>query len=405
MALPISKGASVKPTNVGTGRVVGRFIVDVVDGADEDDEPDFIAASGVIEFLASVKHLPNPTAEPSPVTILRVPITGILDSEGYLCTPDPADPRKAGRRGVRLVANNDPDLLVQNWTWNVRYRFEQVNGVVPEIDSHDIDLGEGEVKDLTTAVGVPSSPGYGLPQSEAAVIRAETAATEAREDADAALAIKAKADAGEFNGDTLTMGITTTLPAGSNSTATISGTSPNKVLNLGLAMGEPGREGGTAVRVDNRAGRAIYMWDETANREQLIYGDTGERNILSDAVAAPGKGVKVTGARIRRVGHTVEINLGLTKTGEESSLNTRIFEYGKIPGGFNFGDGTLDSAWTAVGYSGEPGPSYVISGGGGRQLSVTLTGSGSYIVNITYTTSQPWPTSLPGAAIGTIPHL
>lgn len=162
------------PSNVSTGRVTGRFIVGVQDGPDPDDEPDFIAAVGTIDFTASVPYLPNPTDPAGPVTLLKTTIRGVLDDAGNLCTINPDG--TPGVLGLRLVATDDPDLLVQNWTWNVTYRFQPVNGTTPAIPSHGLAVLSGSVVDLTVAVKVPSSPGYGLPQSEAAVLRAEAAA-------------------------------------------------------------------------------------------------------------------------------------------------------------------------------------------------------------------------------------
>ena len=87
------------PANVNTGLVTGRFVVGVADGPDADAEPDVIPAQGTVTFTASVPYLPNPTATPAPVTILKAPIVGVLDGDGYLCVPDPGDPLKAGARG------------------------------------------------------------------------------------------------------------------------------------------------------------------------------------------------------------------------------------------------------------------------------------------------------------------
>lgn len=167
------------PTNVSTGKVSGRFIVGVADGPDPDDEPDALPAQGRITFTASVPYLPNPTAAPAPATVLKVPIFAVLDDEGFLCTPDPADPSKAGARGIRLIATDDPDLSVQGWTWTVTYAFEVVNGVRPDIQSHAMALPAGAVVDLTTVVKVPSSTGIGTEQAEALAAAAQAAAAEA----------------------------------------------------------------------------------------------------------------------------------------------------------------------------------------------------------------------------------
>ena len=182
------------PANVDTGLVTGRFLVGVIDGPDPDDEPDGIAAQGTITFTASVPYLPDPTASPAPVTILKAPIVGTLDSEGYLCVRN--SDGTAGTRGVRLIATDDPDLSVQGWTWTVTYAFEQVNGVRPQIASHSMALPSGATIDLTTVVKVPSSTGIGIEQAEALAASAQAAAATAAQAAlDASQAAQAT-DAG-----------------------------------------------------------------------------------------------------------------------------------------------------------------------------------------------------------------
>lgn len=184
------------PANVNTGLVTGRFIVGVADGPDADAEPDAIPAQGTVTFTASVPYLPNPTATPAPVTILKAPIVGVLDGDGHLCVPDPADPLKAGARGVRLVATDDPDLSVQGWTWAVTYNFATVNGARPQIASHAMALPSGAAIDLTTVVRVPSSTGIGIEQAEALAAAAQAdaqSASQAAQDAAAAALIASQA--------------------------------------------------------------------------------------------------------------------------------------------------------------------------------------------------------------------
>lgn len=181
----------VLPSNVSTGRITGRFIIGVADGPDPDDEPDMIPAAGTITFTASVPYLPNPTATPTPVTILKTSIIGVLDAEGYLCAPSATDPLKAGNRGIRLIATDDPDLSVQDWTWTVNYTFGNVNGVTPRIATHSMALPSDATIDLTTVVKVPSSTGIGTEQAEAlAAAAAESAriASEAAQATDAGVA-------------------------------------------------------------------------------------------------------------------------------------------------------------------------------------------------------------------------
>jgi hypothetical protein len=205
------------PANISTGRVTGQFIVGVADGADVDDEPDFIAASGTVAFTASTPYLPNPTASPNPVTMLKTTILAVLDSEGYICTPSPSDPTVAGKRGIRLVATDDPDASVEGWTWKATPQFLNVNGTVihDAIKTFDFALPSGATVDLTTVVKVPASQGIGTEQAEAAAWSAQQAALEASAaaalSAAEAAAVKDKALANDAGvASFLTTGVRTT---------------------------------------------------------------------------------------------------------------------------------------------------------------------------------------------------
>lgn len=169
---------SALPKELSTGMVHGRFIVAVVDGDDADQDPDVIPARGRVSFKASIGYVPVPVTAEGPVTVMKGPITGVIDNDGYLSTPHPVT-GKPMYRGVKLLATDDPDMAVTDWTWTVDYRFDSVNAVTLQIPAHSFALPGGAVVDLTTMVKVPSSPGYGLPQAEAAVLRAEAAASRA----------------------------------------------------------------------------------------------------------------------------------------------------------------------------------------------------------------------------------
>jgi len=182
------------PNNVSTGRVTGQFIVGVVDGDDADQEPEVIPASGMITFTASVPYLPNLGSVPNPKTILTKSIFGVLDDQGYLCTPKPGT-KEPSYQGVRLVATDDPDLSVLNWTWSAVYKFDTIEGFTPNIAPHSFALLSGETIDLTAVIKVPSSQGMGTLQAEALVIAAQSAAVDAaNEAADAADSAQAAAD-------------------------------------------------------------------------------------------------------------------------------------------------------------------------------------------------------------------
>lgn len=165
----------MKPDNAGTGLVIGQFGLGVVDSADPDMEPEVIPLAGTVTFTPNVPYLPNPTADPNPITIVTSAITAVLDSEGYVCTPGP-DGVTPFYRGVRLFATNDPDLSVENWTWSVVYTFQPVKGIIPKIPAHSMPLLENETVDLATVVPVPASPGIGTPQALALLQQAVEAA-------------------------------------------------------------------------------------------------------------------------------------------------------------------------------------------------------------------------------------
>ncbi|QFG13634.1 hypothetical protein PBI_SHEPARD_24 [Arthrobacter phage Shepard] len=155
-------------------------------------------------------------------------------------------------------------------------------------------------------------------------------------------------------------------------------------------------------RVDQTAGRAIYQWDDINSREQLIYGDTGQRSVVTDQAwvdALTGSGLTLAGsqiARVRRVGNLVELNWAFDKTATGSVTCTAGFPLGFRP----------SSVWNALGLTSSMGLTRAYNGGGATpmiyqsgnttQLNVTAC--------LTYTTTDAWPTSLPGTAVGGIPN-
>ncbi|MBD8466788.1 hypothetical protein IFU30_10965 [Plantibacter sp. CFBP 8798] len=148
-------------------------------------------------------------------------------------------------------------------------------------------------------------------------------------------------------------------------------------------------------RVDNTAGRAIYTWDDLNGREQLIYGDTGYRNI-KDSITLDAVLTTLGIAYLSRQGAYVELQLsGLNKTAGSTTFT------GVIPAGFR--PSTANAS--AVGHD-----------SGGNLPSVTVTNAGALIVRsstpvnnggvtISFRTNDAWPTTLPGSAAGSIPNL
>lgn len=149
------------PTPVGSGLVTAQFIAAASDSIDPDAIPDAIAVSGIITFVPSVPYIrvPNVTGVPNAQTILLDKVTGILDSEGYLCR-NYVDPDTGGYvRGVPLTATAITGVAPEGWTWNVSYSLS-INGIgVAGPAEHGLQILPGQTTDLTLAAPVTFSGG------------------------------------------------------------------------------------------------------------------------------------------------------------------------------------------------------------------------------------------------------
>lgn len=158
-------------------------------------------------------------------------------------------------------------------------------------------------------------------------------------------------------------------------------------------------------RVDNTAGRAIYTWDDVANREQLIYGDTGWRNISNEPVLL--NDFTAASMQLRRVDSSITLNFDAMKSATASGNSGFI----ALPVGFRpdltngSGNQRYNTATELTGLNPtviSPEPAYGSSVNPNLRFlhyvaTRTLHGS------VTFYTRDPWPTSLPGTAIGAIP--
>ncbi|MBZ4486279.1 pyocin knob domain-containing protein [Microbacterium sp. cx-55] len=145
-------------------------------------------------------------------------------------------------------------------------------------------------------------------------------------------------------------------------------------------------------RVDQTAGRAIYTWDDLNNREQLIYGDTGWRDISADLI----NGWSGT-AQLRRVGALVELKFNGLDPSAQTSATALQLAAGFRPGGTNERP-LLHTATT-------PATVYRMSITGGSSASSinAAANAGLLYGSGTFMTSDTWPTVLPGTAVGSIP--
>ena len=153
-----------------------------------------------------------------------------------------------------------------------------------------------------------------------------------------------------------------------------------------------------STRVDQTAGRAMYQWDDLNNREQLIYGDTGWREVSSNLL----NGATATQFQLRRRNDSIYARINTLKL-PSTSITDAIFI---PPAGFRT---TIDS----TGLLREQiatGNAFGFTYGGNVVLYGTVATGANNTTHrfsglLQATTDEPWPTTLPGVADGTIPNL
>lgn len=151
-------------------------------------------------------------------------------------------------------------------------------------------------------------------------------------------------------------------------------------------------------RVDQTAGRAIYTWDDVNNREQLIYGDTGPRNI-EDLLSPDFTGRAFT----RRSGATVQVWGEITPADSVDVTSEVPILTQALPNGFN----PSSVAWVRTPFRVSAGdkdvhfrvanPVHV------RSFAGTWGSNTSARFLLSWMTTDTWPTILPGTASGSIP--
>lgn len=159
-----------------------------------------------------------------------------------------------------------------------------------------------------------------------------------------------------------------------------------------------------AQRVDQTAGRAIYTYDDLNNREQLVWGDTGIRTVTASVLASFDSSGATRNLNIRRAGATVSISGQLLVAAGATSA-TQMAAY-PIPAGFRPSNGVESTALQIRGNTSTlraytNGNDFCLQSMGGSLGNLT---AGDIVnVNITYFTTEAWPSSLPGVAFGAIP--
>lgn len=149
-----------------TGKVVGRLVTLIVDKDDPDQEPDLVPLAGKVIFQLNVARVTELDASPVPMVIASTPFEAVLDSGGYLSTPDAVG--GVQYQGIRLPANNDPDLNPTGTQYTVSYQLTvQGTNTQVTIPSHLLFLpADGQI-DLATMIPPVAAPPMTIAQAEA----------------------------------------------------------------------------------------------------------------------------------------------------------------------------------------------------------------------------------------------
>lgn len=137
------------------------------------------------------------------------------------------------------------------------------------------------------------------------------------------------------------------------------------------------------VRIDETAGRTVKAWDYQNQREQIIYGYTGVRDISALVTGLAGQ------VLLSRDGNNVTLEFN-----NVSPTSTGVVDFIHLPQGFRIGRTTYRWLQAQVGGMSR---SFQLYASGNSRIN-TADPSDSYRQSFTFPTLDPWPTSLPGVA-------
>lgn len=139
------------------------------------------------------------------------------------------------------------------------------------------------------------------------------------------------------------------------------------------------------LQIKETAGRTVSVWDYLNQREQLIYGDTGWRDVSS--LLQSGKNYSVSYLEMKRVNGEVHLRIGAL-TGDTGTFLVPV-------SGFRIDHSVGRNAGLILGSKG------AVLRVNGSIYGFNITGNASdeiYTGYISWPTSDPWPSSLPGVA-------
>ncbi|NKG22197.1 hypothetical protein [Paeniglutamicibacter terrestris] len=152
---------------------------------------------------------------------------------------------------------------------------------------------------------------------------------------------------------------------------------------------------GQRYTVSETAGRAVRIWDYVNGREQLVYGESGLRDITA---LAPN----VTSGKLYLSRSRDEVSLVFSDVAMSGATGSAydMLAAGGIPVGFR----PPITHWYN-GVDGPPGLRRVgVASSGWVPVYLSPVPGDFYRGKVSWSTQQAWPTSLPGTAVGTIPN-
>lgn len=178
------------------------------------------------------------------------------------------------------------------------------------------------------------------------------------------------------------------------------------------------------VKVDQSVGRRIFTWDTVNNRWQMTWGDTGWRQILAfDSSGTitegafhaggfwqprPGNAGFVWARRTTDSVHVWISNIKSTQTNQPDPRPVLTLPVGFRLAGFNSGPGRFTQ--TASITLRDPSTGASVAGVASSQFLETTLGVGAYGTQLeihsamcSMPTIEPWPSSLPGTPVASIP--
>lgn len=147
-----------------------------------------------------------------------------------------------------------------------------------------------------------------------------------------------------------------------------------------------------ALQWDESVGRRCFAWDTVNSRWQMVYGDTGWRDV--DGLLE--NGWTATSLAIRREGQTVTMQAYALAYGSAGTFYT-------LPAGFRPGPAYANIRFIAENGSGTTGVLAIDNNNGSPNGQCVGTPSGTFYFAISWQTNDAWPSSLPGTASDSIP--